>query len=89
MSDEPHLADARIGAMPTRTNVAQEDRGFLPWRHPIADSGPCAGHRCDDCATCRGGTCCGTLPVKIYRDGNPALSPELHGPAASKQGLGG
>jgi hypothetical protein len=24
------------------------------WRHPIADSGPCAGHRCDDCSDCRG-----------------------------------
>jgi hypothetical protein len=54
--------------------------------HRIADSGPCQGHPCDDCATCRGGTCCGTLPMRIYRDGNPALSPEPYRPPTAEPG---
>jgi hypothetical protein len=73
----------------TRTTIGLHDRGFTAHGHPVADSGPCRGHRCDDCSTCRGGTCCGTLPVRIYREGNPALSPELHGPATAEPEVGG
>jgi hypothetical protein len=71
-----------------RTSIGLRDRRTNRC-HRIADSGPCQGHACDDCATCRGGTCCGTVPVKIYRDGNPALSPELYGPPPAEPGIGG
>jgi hypothetical protein len=54
-----------------RTRTAVHDRGWTTQDHPIADSGPCRGHRCDDCPECRGGTCCGTLARPIHRDGNP------------------
>ena len=42
---------------PTRTRTDLRDRGWTTPEHPIADSGPCKGHRCDDCPHCRGGTC--------------------------------
>jgi hypothetical protein len=67
-------------AVTTRTTIALRDRGWTNLDHPIADSGPCTGHRCDNCPECRGGTCCGSLSRTVNRDGNPALSPELHGP---------
>jgi hypothetical protein len=60
----------------TRTTTGQHDRYLTGQQHPIAETGPCKGHPCDDCSTCRGGTCCGTVPMRIYREGNPALSPE-------------
>jgi hypothetical protein len=91
LSDNLTLADTRISAMPTdltRAFLGLRDRGFTRHGHAIAQSGPCKGHACDDCSTCRGGTCCGSLPVKIYREGNPALSPELHGPATAEPGAG-
>jgi hypothetical protein len=64
--------------MTTRTSTRLRDRSVNP-SHRVADSGPCKGHACDDCSTCRGGTCCGTVrqpQVKIDRAGNPALSPK-------------
>jgi hypothetical protein len=68
----------------TRTTLGLRDRGWTRHARPIADSGPCKGHSCDDCATCRGGTCCGTLPIRIHREGNPALSPELYRPQSGE-----
>jgi hypothetical protein len=66
----------------TRTTTPLRDRSVSPF-HRIADSGPCKGHACDDCRTCRDGTCCGTVrqpAARIDRDGNPALSPEPYKP---------
>jgi len=74
--------------MTTRTCSALSDRGWTSQVHPLPDSGPCKGHRCDGCRECRGGTCCGTLLRPINREGNPALSPKLHGPATAEPGIG-
>jgi hypothetical protein len=53
------------------------DRAFLKPGGMVAKSGPCRGHVCDECETCKGGTCCGTLPLRaVDREGNPALSPK-------------